>query len=192
MDPIHAGYRPTRPSNGEPDPGWAAPLLVAPTRLRTATNNVQLNARSEMLRNRTSPGRQRLLDRAPNETLDNYRDEGTDAGRVELPVCTSYPSLEVRSGDPFGRVTPLQAPGDLSDLVIGAGFIRLDAVYALRVPRSAIRTQLGSYRNLPRRHGCHGPYMEEPQASHVGPVVADVSIMDSGRQELSSSPSRAN
>jgi len=30
------------------------------------------------------------------------------------------------------------------------------------------------------------PYMEEPQASHVGAVVADVSIMNSARHALAS------
>jgi len=74
----------------------------------------------------TSPGRRGLLDRAPDETLDKHRDEGPDAGRVELPVSASHPSFEVRSGDPFGRVTPLQAPGDLSDLVVGAGIVTFD------------------------------------------------------------------
>ena len=51
------------------------------------------------------------------------------AGFVEYArktVTDERASFEVRSGDPFGRVTPLQAPGDLSDLVVGAGIVTFD------------------------------------------------------------------
>jgi hypothetical protein len=55
-----------------------------------------------------------------------------------------------------------------------------------RTSRSAIRTQLGFFQKPAVSAWLSQPYMEEPQASHVGAVVADVSIMNGARHALAS------
>jgi hypothetical protein len=70
--------------------------------------------------------RRRMLDRTPNETFDEYRHEGPDAGGAQLPVDVSHPTLEVCPRDPLHWVTQLEVCDDLGDLVLGAGFVPLD------------------------------------------------------------------
>jgi hypothetical protein len=60
----------------------------------------------------------RLLDRAPNKTLNEDGDEGPDTGSAELAVEASDPTLKFSSGDLFAWVPLLNSADDFRDLLV--------------------------------------------------------------------------
>ena len=73
---------------------------------------------------RLSCANRRLLDRAPDKTLNENGDEGPDPRGAELAVDDSDPALQVGVGDLFSRVAPAKSLNDLDDLLVVCGLAR--------------------------------------------------------------------